>query len=106
MLQLGLTKQESQRRTQVVELLEFRFPKLPFCWQVEPHSLAVADKQLLFRRTVFPPHLARLFQPQGPRFDSLRAFTSVNFGEVSLQAAQAVLVVVDRVGELLDISSL
>src|SRR5258708_4021803 len=98
MLQLGLTKQESQRRTQVVELLESRFPELPLRWQVEPHSLAVADKQLLFRRTVFPSHLARLFQPQGARFHSLRALASVDFGEVSLQAAEVVVVVVDGAG--------
>src|SRR5208337_1745290 len=96
-------KQKCDRGTNVVQTPQIRLSELLFRRQVKPHTLAVADKQLHSWRTVLPTHLARLFQPQCTRFLALGARSAVDLGKVSFQAAQMVVMVVDRLGELVDI---
>src|SRR5712692_8283201 len=66
LLQSRLAQKKGQWRPQIVQFTNRSLPHLLVVRQIEPPVLAVAQEQLLSRRTVLPPHLARFFSHRVP----------------------------------------
>src|SRR5258707_391542 len=104
LFQLSLPQQKCQRRTEIIQFRRRRLARLQVAGDVKPRISAVAHKQFLPGRTVFPAHLARFFHPGffQPKRSRLRAFdagAAVNLGKFRLQAVQMVVVLVHDISQ-------
>src|SRR5579862_1192702 len=86
---IRLPGEERKRRAQVGTLLNRGFGHSVIVGNVKPGGLAIDEKELLFRRIIFPAHLPRTPKVHHAGFDS-RLFLpfAVAFQENSLQGAR------------------
>ncbi len=87
-------QEQGQGRSQIIQFFHRSPPHLAIAGNIKPGFLAVAQEELLLGRTVFPAHLAGLFQPQRSRLGALDSSPAVALAEFGLQRPQVIVVIV------------